>query len=61
MSTKLLERNPNPDDEEIRDYLCGNLCRCAAYPEILQAVKVAATELASTHAQTAGARATDVR
>jgi carbon-monoxide dehydrogenase small subunit len=45
MSTKLLERNPNPNDEEIRDYLCGNLCRCAAYPEILKAVKTAASSI----------------
>lgn len=42
MATQLLHHNPDPRDEEIRDYLAGNLCRCATYPEIVQAVKVAA-------------------
>jgi carbon-monoxide dehydrogenase small subunit len=37
----LLEENPNPSDEEIREYLSGNLCRCAGYDEILRAVRVA--------------------
>jgi len=37
----LLERIPNPSDEEIAHYLSGNLCRCAAYPEIVEAVKLA--------------------
>ena len=35
-------RIPIPDDDEIRHYLSGNLCRCAAYPEIIKAVKLAA-------------------
>jgi carbon-monoxide dehydrogenase small subunit len=38
----LLDEYPDPDDDRIRDYLSGNLCRCAAYPEIIQAVKSAA-------------------
>jgi aerobic-type carbon monoxide dehydrogenase small subunit (CoxS/CutS family) len=42
MTTQLLEENPDPDEEEIKHYLAGNLCRCAAYPEIVQAVKLAA-------------------
>ncbi len=42
MAKQLLERNPDPDDEEIRHYLSGNLCRCSAYPEIIAAVKLAA-------------------
>jgi carbon-monoxide dehydrogenase small subunit len=42
MTTQLLEANPDPDDEAIRHYLSGNLCRCAAYPQILAAVKLAA-------------------
>jgi aerobic carbon-monoxide dehydrogenase small subunit len=42
MSKQLLDRQPNPDDEQIKHYLSGNLCRCAAYPEIIQAVKSAA-------------------
>ena len=31
-----------PSEEDIRHYLSGNLCRCAAYPEIIEAVKLAA-------------------
>ena len=42
MSKALLQRVSDPDDEQIRDYLAGNLCRCAAYPEIVNAVKLAA-------------------
>ena len=42
MTKDLLGRNPDPDDEQIREHLSGNLCRCAAYPEIIQAVKTAA-------------------
>jgi len=42
MAKTLLERHPDPDDEQIKDFLSGNLCRCAAYPEIINAVKLAA-------------------
>src|SRR6204780_2146628 len=42
MVHQLLKQNPNPSDDDIRHYLSGNLCRCAAYPEIIEAVKVAA-------------------
>jgi carbon-monoxide dehydrogenase small subunit len=42
MTKALLRQYPDPDDEQIRDYLSGNLCRCAAYPEIINAVKMAA-------------------
>ena len=41
----LLERNPNPSDEEIRFALAGNLCRCTGYDKIVRAVKAAAKEL----------------
>jgi carbon-monoxide dehydrogenase small subunit len=44
MTHRLLEEKPNPSDDEIRTYLSGNLCRCAAYPEIIAAVKQAATK-----------------
>jgi aerobic-type carbon monoxide dehydrogenase small subunit (CoxS/CutS family) len=37
----LLEENPQPSDQEIREYLAGNLCRCAGYAEILRAVRSA--------------------
>ena len=43
MVKQLLNENPNPNDDEIRNYLVGNLCRCSAYPEILNAVKLVAT------------------
>ena len=39
MSRDLLSRHPNPSEEEIRAHLSGNLCRCAAYPEIVRAVQ----------------------
>ena len=35
----LLDQNPKPSDEQIRDYLAGNFCRCGCYQEIMQAVK----------------------
>jgi carbon-monoxide dehydrogenase small subunit len=42
MTTQLLDRYPEPDEDQIRHYLSGNLCRCGAYPEIVDAVKLAA-------------------
>jgi len=42
MAHQLLQEKPNPSDDDIRHYLSGNLCRCAAYPEIIEAVKQAA-------------------
>jgi carbon-monoxide dehydrogenase small subunit len=38
----LLNRVPDPSDEEIREALAGNLCRCTGYEKILDAVRVAA-------------------
>jgi aerobic-type carbon monoxide dehydrogenase small subunit (CoxS/CutS family) len=35
----LLEECPRPSEEQIRDYLAGNLCRCGCYQEIMQAIK----------------------
>jgi carbon-monoxide dehydrogenase small subunit len=35
----LLEECPEPSDEQIRNYLAGNFCRCGCYQEIIQAVK----------------------
>lgn len=42
MATQLLAEHPDPDEEQIRHYLSGNLCRCGTYPEIVDAVKLAA-------------------
>jgi carbon-monoxide dehydrogenase small subunit len=41
-SRQLLERNPNPTEEEIRHGLEGNLCRCTGYQHIVEAVQAAA-------------------
>lgn len=50
MVRKLLELHPNPSDDDIRHYLVGNLCRCSAYPEIIDAVKLAARSAGSAAA-----------
>jgi aerobic-type carbon monoxide dehydrogenase small subunit (CoxS/CutS family) len=40
----LLASNPHPTEEQARDYLSGNLCRCGTYGEVLAAVKELAEE-----------------
>jgi aerobic carbon-monoxide dehydrogenase small subunit len=40
----LLADNPHPSEEQARDYLSGNLCRCGTYSEVLAAVKELAEE-----------------
>jgi aerobic carbon-monoxide dehydrogenase small subunit len=42
VATELLERNPNPTDDEIRWAISGNICRCTGYMNIVKAVKHAA-------------------
>jgi carbon-monoxide dehydrogenase small subunit len=44
----LLNRVASPNDEEIREALAGNLCRCTGYEKILDAVRLAATVKAGT-------------
>ena len=51
MVRQLLKDNPNPSEDEVKHYLIGNLCRCSAYPEILEAVKLAATRLSAAPAR----------
>ena len=46
-ATALLERNPDPTDDEIREGLSGNICRCTGYQGILKAVRSAALEMRS--------------
>ena len=40
-----LEENPDPTEEEIREAISGNLCRCTGYQHIVDAVKLAAEEM----------------
>jgi carbon-monoxide dehydrogenase small subunit len=42
VTSALLERNPNPSDDEIRWAISGNICRCTGYMNIVKAVKHAA-------------------
>ena len=59
VTSALLERNPNPSDDEIRWAISGNICRCTGYMNIVKAVKHAAqlqsqTAKAPEHAAVAG-------
>jgi aerobic carbon-monoxide dehydrogenase small subunit len=47
MVKQLLDTCADPSDQEIRHYLTGNLCRCSAYPEIVDAVRLAASRRAA--------------
>ena len=43
MATKaLLSSNPTPSEEEVRDYLSGNICRCGTYQEVMAAIRTLA-------------------
>jgi aerobic carbon-monoxide dehydrogenase small subunit len=59
VASALLERNPNPTDDEIRWAISGNICRCTGYMNIVKAVKYAANMQAEAakapkHAAVAG-------
>jgi carbon-monoxide dehydrogenase small subunit len=41
----LVNRNPNPDEREIREWLEGNICRCTGYHNIVKAIQHAAKEM----------------
>jgi carbon-monoxide dehydrogenase small subunit len=47
-AVELLKRNPNPTEDEIRDGLEGNICRCTGYHNIVKAVAAAAQSLRTT-------------
>jgi carbon-monoxide dehydrogenase small subunit len=55
VASALLERNPNPTDDEIRWAISGNICRCTGYMNIVKAVKHAA-QLQSQTAKAPGAK-----
>jgi carbon-monoxide dehydrogenase small subunit len=58
VTSALLERNPNPTEEEIRWAISGNICRCTGYMNIVKAVQHAArmqSEAAKAPAQAAAA------
>jgi carbon-monoxide dehydrogenase small subunit len=44
----LLDRNPNPSDDEIREAISGQICRCTGYTNIVKAVRWAAEQTAAT-------------
>ena len=46
-SCDLLQKNPNPSEPEIRDWLKGNICRCTGYHNIVKAVEMAAEAMSS--------------
>jgi len=48
MTRQLLDENAQPTEDQIKHYLSGNLCRCAAYPQIIEAVQLAARKRRST-------------
>jgi aerobic carbon-monoxide dehydrogenase small subunit len=41
----LLDENSNPSDEEIKDWMMGNLCRCTGYYKIIESIRGAATRM----------------
>jgi carbon-monoxide dehydrogenase small subunit len=45
---ELLSRNPDPSDDEIREAISGNLCRCTGYTYIVNAIRSAAAKLRAT-------------
>jgi carbon-monoxide dehydrogenase small subunit len=47
-SKALLERNPDPTEEEVRFWLAGNLCRCTGYDKIVRAVLETAADMRGT-------------
>jgi carbon-monoxide dehydrogenase small subunit len=57
-SIDLVKDNPNPTDDEVREGIEGNLCRCTGYQNIVRAVQQAAREMSgSATPETTGAQA----
>jgi aerobic-type carbon monoxide dehydrogenase small subunit (CoxS/CutS family) len=38
-ATALLSEQPDPTEDDIREYLAGNLCRCGSYPQVIEAIR----------------------
>ena len=53
-SSALLESNPNPSEEEIRQAISGNLCRCTGYVNIIKSVQHAAEQMAAAGSASEG-------
>ena len=51
----LLQENPSPTEDEIRETLSGNICRCTGYQSIVEGVKLASQKLASASSEAAPA------
>jgi aerobic carbon-monoxide dehydrogenase small subunit len=49
-SIDLLKDNPSPTEDEVREGIEGNLCRCTGYQNIVRAVQQAAAEMSGTSA-----------
>ncbi|MFB6068782.1 MAG: (2Fe-2S)-binding protein [Halobacterium sp.] len=55
----LLDENPDPDEDEIREGISGNLCRCTGYQNIVKSIEYAADELESRTAADGGTVSAD--
>lgn len=55
-ASTLLAANPDPSEQEIREGIAGNLCRCTGYVNIVKAIQQAAAELRATPESAAAAR-----
>lgn len=50
-SKALLDQNPQPTEEEIREAISGNLCRCTGYGQVVDAIQFAAAKITVAHTQ----------
>jgi carbon-monoxide dehydrogenase small subunit len=55
-ATELLERNPQPDEQEIKEAIAGNLCRCTGYQPIIDAITQLTTTINSSSSNRQGSR-----